>query len=1546
MINCSYKFKGENTTYSYREILEYFINQVKDFNDDIVYSKIQKQDAIFSDLLDKKIELKSQLDSSGEPDYIESGKFTTQTFIDSNSFVVNGARPIFQLNEEDLLKNLIESFSEEVNADEAEGLAKNYISKNHIIKDDAKSLHSLLNSFNWNSPDLQKWIDHCKGTRFENLAVQIYKQVYSDDKSLRRILYGRHKLNDKSAKIITGINLKAEIDILGEDIFGHFDNIVIDSNGCLHVYNYKLTSTPISEWKAVKLEKYKYQLAFLKQILAANGYDVRYTELHIIPVRVKYDSNFDNIEDIVFYNTNNIEFTIKNNNYVFQKYDDVAKYFIKSKSNFDKINSQQLEDINSKLAIFFPDREVKYDGIKKTAEEWIKQNYNSKVQLRIRNSNNPQYAYELYFDDDFKDPVYVKDPKFPPYKNEELVNKVQEHISSIQGNSDKFIQKILRTVQNSRTVGYSMFGNQSGGSFGYSGQHLGITLNKYFKFEKINDKKIYEWDMIEDDILSSAGILMFKNRNTEQIDVIALSSFNLNKQTQFKNRNNIMGSWTPDNTKMGKLVDYPATFGNIEALKTMIILNEVIPNFQSKDMKFGQIVLLSPSNNGQTKYIEVGKFNRECFQECVKIIKRNNPQFQITNNFSQVKFIDPLTLVKQQFLNITDSNNTLFSESDKQTVTDLGFENLQSENSKSVKAEMIRNIMENMQNREGWEYLKSANVRQLIEISKRNYGQESQIATLYLYLAKALTFYSGMPVYDEKYLNKFDKNGFIQSRVPNRTYRGITNMFTSTINNIASQVQSTYNPIGSFIDEFLFKKGYSTTKNNILGNQASYFKNLYRKNEKGEQIMEFRNPYLNSDEFGVLDSDERTLLKKVLFCLAKIRSEIYGSKITNFNFSRYDDPELLKFIDENKSWYFNVPLMKATSASTLQKGIKAQMQEWSRKAKTYLKNGKARYDEFVSGVSSEDSYSEEDFTTLNLRNPFIKGDGVQDEMSREVYLSNHDSDYFEYDLTTIMGHYVTELIKTKELNKTLLTAKAVMLELELLGDTVGDTKGIKQTIELISDHIKANIFNQSIMEPIEQKIVGWLSPFRTLVSDAFIAGNIISMFRDTFEGVWQNMTRTLNHYQTDLTASSVTSAYKEVILGALSNITSIHKVDLLCKLYRLSNMDVYKIADSVATSKSGAFNVENWMYFTLRAPDFLNRMVLFTARCIQDGCWDAYSVENGRLKYDPRKDNRFKAYFNSSPNSKEYIEAKTKYFNAIRQYNSENPENQIGYNDLLPVAYSNQEIENMRNLSNSIYGAYDQSMRARYERMALGWAFGTFSTWMNGIVANYMTKPGIYYDGDLEIEQDVDDSGNKLWITEDGTEAIELVNENGDVTYISSTSGQQLTKNDNWCKAMKHVPRVVQGVYYTLRQTISAMKNKNFNEEIWMDPMNHANLMKFLTDLIIWLIFFSLFKFALDPAYKEYKLKDMKKNTALTNAIAEVLYKSTGRSYDGFGGMLNVIQYLGENTNPPVYSLPIKIVTDLSKVCFGDKTVLQMLHSDIAIFRTFQDTYKAEQKKK
>jgi hypothetical protein len=53
-------------------------------------------------------------------------------------------------------------------------------------------------------------------------------------------------------------------------------------------------------------------------------------------------------------------------------------------------------------------------------------------------------------------------------------------------------------------------------------------------------------------------------------------------------------------------------------------------------------------------------------------------------------------------------------------------------------------------------------------------------------------------------------------------------------------------------------------------------------------------------------------------------------------------------------------------------------------------------------------------------------------------------------------------------------------------------------------------------------------------------------------------------------------------------------------------------------------NMSKWMYIAQAAPDYFNRLTLFIAKMIEDGCFEAHTLNaNGELEYDWKKDKRF-----------------------------------------------------------------------------------------------------------------------------------------------------------------------------------------------------------------------------------------------------------------------------------------------------------------------------------
>lgn len=1552
-MSCTYTiYDGKNGSlegFSYEELVDKYNENKYQNITDVLYSRDDKQEITKSKIYEIKYDYKIRATKdkdNGSPDYGNENTFTTQTFIDSGKFRFNGNRIIPEQTDETYVQHQKEAYMSDEGLDEQAALikAQNDLKDWQIVAEDAKVIHGALNSFDFVKKDRDDFPLKLRGTKFESVAYDLYDQFDGNNKPILRLLYGRHKFTqDSKAKIIQNVNLTAKITGSDEDIIGHIDNLVIDTDGNLHIYNYKYTQESPSNWSKVKKEKYRYQLALLKQMLAYNGFDVSKTEVHIIPIKVKYNDDKSKVTGISVYDPIDIMPYGKEADI----YETTARKFIKSNVTIDDFNSDIIDRVNSYLNVFFPQRDIKFQGIQKTTKEWIKQNYNSRVQSRIKQSSSPDYAYEVYFDDEFKKPVFIKDSN-PPLENNELIEAVEKHIKEINTANSKNLDKLVNEIRLSRRRGYykerSISGNRS-----IAEEFLIRRLSKYLLSytEHENGRKEYEWDLIENDTLQKANILLFKNVATDQIDVVVLSDFDLYASTSYKGRKNIMGYYLPDaSVDTQTLINYPATYGNIEALKTMIILNEVLPMLGGQKVKLGDIKIISTHHKGQIQTERMETLNRDMFQQSVRALKKNITSFNYQNNFSKATYTDPIDLLIYDFE--TTIKDERFTAAEKDEFSSLNISHLTNPTSREQRRKGIQDVIQQIYKIDPT--FQKMDLQSIRDIARNGSTlKKKTLANLWIEAQIAYDYYSGINIRYQDRIGKVYEYAMTQNRVPNVAYGQVVSTFTKAIDDIAYEVRERYKPIYDFTMNFYEAQGFGSKRGTVIGDQVRAFDNLYRRNERNEILMEFRNPY-KQDTQKPLTAAERTYLKKVIYQLTKLRAKNHGFTF-NFNSSDIDTPRYKQFIEENKGWIFNVPLEKASSGTITAKGFKSITDEWVRKAKLIIKDPKGACTQMIQGIGTaqEQQLLNDGFDTLHLENTLAYTDGYKgSESLRNEIIVSHQPSYFETNVENLLAKYLEKTVQVEKFNEALITVKGVMLELTLLGDELAkeNQKGIEQSKKMINDFVKVNIFNQSIMEPESQKVMAWVTPFRRLVSEAYIAGNIISMFRDTFEGMWQNTAKVLTKYQTDITAKDLTKAYKDVIIASFSSIRDITIIDELCKMYRLSNLDVARISDGLTTSRGGFCNIDTWMYKTLRAPDFLNRMVLFCAKCRKDGVWDAFDLDNNKLIYDWKKDKRFSIYASGNTNDPKYNEQRIAYHNAIREYNAENSNNVIKYDDNLPRPYTNREIQQMRQVSNSIYGAYDKSMKAKLEHCALGMSFAMFSTWMNGIVSNYFTKLGIYEGGPTRRQQAIDGSGNLLYFDNNGVIVVEYNTENGK-EYVYEETGEKVENIEELNPFMEDVPMVVQGIAYTLIDTFKAVADLGFKDglkKVYEDPVQAANLRKMINDLIAMMLFALIFKCALAPAYKEFK-KGAKERTAIENAVAEVMYKSTSRSFDNFFGPLAVVEFLGENTNPPVYSLGTKLPSDLVKAFMGEKTAMDVLTGNVAIFRSFSDTYKAEKKK-
>lgn len=1520
MANCTYTIKGRKFS-SYTDLLGYIDELAQtgalELNgvDDIVYSKASKQSVQVQKLKELKASYTPKLSTEvttssltdGEPGV--KGAMSIIDFLDSPACSL-GERPLLTpLSREDYIKSQVEKLVKEEGMKEEDAIksVEDTISHWDKVQEDSFALHKLFTNNHIQNPDstdidfmteVQDSLpDSLKGVRLTTELFNKLKQFYIREK-------GKYS----GSQAIKNVNLVSKIKGLDQEIVGHIDYLFVGEDGTLHLYLFKTTSTDPKSWPNIKEEKYKYQLAFLKQMLANNGVNVKNIDLNIVPVQLTYNDDFTKVQSINIHYPKSYSTRRSGSEYAMAKYDRQVKAFIEDNSIPFHISDKPIERADEVNRAIFPEINIRTEGIAQSARVWIRQAPNTDPtgteQLVIKEVGEPDHAYDVVING-VVHPVKSAKSK---NNNPEILELVTKYLNDLEDNKGYSTQRLKDAIENSYVKGFPTFETVPG--LMGSATTLNAVLTKYFEYteDETTKRKNYKWELMKD--LIDSNILIFRNKEDNTIDIITLTSFDLNVQAGFARGTNILGHYRFD----GQYVDLQGDYGNIEAVRAMELLNEVLP--QLGEVRLGTLGVLSSINGSSFRKFDIGQFNKNYFQEIIKVVNKENSGLNIENNFRAAKFVDPVESILNEYLRIVDSKST----SEQARYAEYGFGQLSVQSSRDQQLKALQYIMTQILDTHKRfadpEYFEKT-------IATPGTSTTKNMAILYDLVTKAYLNLSGeSPTYQTS-LDPISKMTFTAATVPDPNIRIVVNNLQITHDTIASEFLGKFDKdIKKHFDKFYKDAGYSETQNMVIGNQAQQYSNFFERDVMtGKNLMVFKNPYDTSND---LKPHERELLKQVLFQIAYINHN------GNFSYSSPFDSKLPQYIKEHPE-YLWVPLERASKATSRQsaRAITTRMKnQWKR----MLKAGET-FDEFVNNLTEEErdllGNDNDDFYKMTLRNPFelsipsSNSGFAETYKSRQRLLEKYGPEYFETNVENILIDFLAKHISTTQLNKLLVGSKALLLQLHLTGNFAGNEAIVKEEIKYIQDYLKVNVFNTSIMSSAEKAIIGNIAPLKSLVTNMLLGGNVVSMFRDSIEGVQQNFMRSLIKLNTDIDPNSVRKAYQYVTTHATSNAMAVNLLSKLCLKYRLSNTDVGRIAERAKSSRNGIFNFDNWMYGTLRSPDFLNRMTLFVAKCMHDGVWDAYSIDkDNNLVYDWKKDKRFDVYATKQVNHPEYKKQKALYLSKIRKYNMEHPESPIEPDGDLPTPYTDREIMSIRAVGDNIYGSYDRGKKAMAENTSLGIMFGMFTTWMNGIVNNYFMAPQKNNVSRLMQKQEINDQGEKLYF-----------NERGEVLTLEEGGDENLP-------VYKNVPMITQGIMYTVLDMARLCKSggvKAALDYMQGNEVAKANMIKLISDLLMWALFAALFGLALDPAYKEHK-KNAADNPVITNLVTEILYKSSSRAYDQYKGPMNVIQFFGENMNPPFYSTPVQVLNEAGQAIMGQKSWKYLIFDNTGLTRSFKDT--------
>jgi hypothetical protein len=145
-------------------------------------------------------------------------------------------------------------------------------------------------------------------------------------------------------------------------------------------------------------------------------------------------------------------------------------------------------------------------------------------------------------------------------------------------------------------------------------------------------------------------------------------------------------------------------------------------------------------------------------------------------------------------------------------------------------------------------------------------------------------------------------------------------------------------------------------------------------------------------------------------------------------------------------------------------------------------------------------------------------------------------------------------------------------------------------------------------------------------------------------------------------------------------------------------------------------------------------MSLFIAKMLQDGSYDAHSINSeGTLVYDPSKDKRFEYYFKKRNSyqfkqhrtDSKYNDQRSLYLKLIDIFNEERTllnKTLLTEKDNLPRAYTSQERESIKSFTDLSYGHYDKDNSSLIRHTALGTLFAQYMAYWPSKVKYYLGK--------------------------------------------------------------------------------------------------------------------------------------------------------------------------------------------------------------------------------
>lgn len=536
--------------------------------------------------------------------------------------------------------------------------------------------------------------------------------------------------------------------------------------------------------------------------------------------------------------------------------------------------------------------------------------------------------------------------------------------------------------------------------------------------------------------------------------------------------------------------------------------------------------------------------------------------------------------------------------------------------------------------------------------------------------------------------------GGMPQNITNPMLQQVNKQLNVAINKMSSEFHSEYkDEFSKVLDKYLSSKGLSSAAYDIAtGNTVRHYEELFETitrevhtedgGKKTVTLPSFNLKREDGAEFNALSPEAQALIR-----------------LMNKTIAKFTDKSGIKWVKGH------MPLVRASVANRL-RNVKRT-------------GGSKAYSEAINTmlIDLEASFGAGEDTDPISDNIFAAqwSDEISD--SREGFMGLQSDGYINLelyhkwstDIESMMDVFAIQGLKHETFAKVGATMRAVnsifqWFSSNLMEENLGtdiDWINMVKTVNLDNRDIDANTpLNRGARLVTRVASMGLYGLNPITASSAWLGNELTTLsesIANSIAGTGRFKLSSLNKAKVIMGGFFGKRAFEKL---TASNLDALEKTNLLMRRFRMFNEDITSLLNGYHKTGDKFLFRSKYLFSMLNAGDYASRMNIMIAQLLEDGSWDAYSVENGKLVYDESKDEQ---YNGRGKNTKEQSAA-------LRSVVAANLGLSPG--DKLTFGHDDNMGDSIRGLSNYLLGTNDREARAMMNFVWWGKIFGASKNWL------------------------------------------------------------------------------------------------------------------------------------------------------------------------------------------------------------------------------------------